>query len=143
MTDTNPTATDSRNCPKCNAALPIDAPAGLCPACLVAAGIGGSETAATTRKNDNTAFEPPSIETLAPMFPQLELLEFVGRGGMGAVYKARQLGLDRLVAVKILPRETGDDPAFAERFTREARAMAHLSHPNIVTVHDFGQAEGN
>ncbi|MFT5403719.1 MAG: hypothetical protein ACI9DF_002557 [Verrucomicrobiales bacterium] len=76
------------------------------------------------------------------MFPQLELLEFVGRGGMGAVYKARQPGLDRLVAVKILPRETGNDPAFAERFTREARAMAHLSHPNIVAIHDFGQADG-
>lgn len=143
MTDTNSLAT---NCPKCNAALPKDAPAGLCPACLVAAGVGNAETAgassAATLRNNKSTFEPPSIETLAPMFPQLELLEFVGRGGMGAVYKARQPGLDRLVAVKILPHETGDDPAFAERFTREARAMAHLSHPNIVAVHDFGQVEG-
>jgi predicted Ser/Thr protein kinase len=61
---------------------------------------------------------------------------------MGAVYKARQLGLDRLVALKILPPEVGADPAFAERFAREARALAKLSHQNIVSVFDFGQADG-
>jgi hypothetical protein len=58
---------------------------------------------------------------------------------MGAVYKARQPGLDRQVALKILPPEAGRDPAFAERFTREARALARLNHPNIITVFDFGQ----
>lgn len=58
---------------------------------------------------------------------------------MGAVYKARQPALDRLVAVKILPPSVAADPAFAERFTREARALARLSHPNIVGVYDFGQ----
>ena len=76
---------------------------------------------------------------MASRFPQLEILELLGRGGMGAVYKARQKGLDRLVAVKILPPEVGADPAFAERFTREARALARLSHPNIVAVYDFGR----
>ncbi len=65
-------------------------------------------------------------------FPQLEIIELLGRGGMGAVYKARQRQLDRLVAVKILPPEITGDPAFAERFNREARAMARFSHPNIV-----------
>jgi len=59
---------------------------------------------------------------------------------MGAVYKARQSSLDRLVAVKVLPPEAGRDPAFAERFGREARALARLSHPNIVAVHDVGKA---
>jgi hypothetical protein len=59
---------------------------------------------------------------------------------MGAVYKARQPSLDRLVAVKVLPREAGLDPAFAERFGREARALARLCHPNIVAVHDVGKA---
>jgi Protein kinase domain len=58
---------------------------------------------------------------------------------MGAVYKARQPALDRLVALKILPAQTAPDPGFAERFTREARALARLSHPNIVAVHEFGQ----
>ncbi len=59
---------------------------------------------------------------------------------MGAVYKARQRGLDRLVALKVLPPEISQEPGFAERFAREARALARLSHPNIVTVIDLGQS---
>ena len=82
---------------------------------------------------------PPTPAELAPHFPDLEILELVGRGGMGVVYKARQKRLDRLVALKILSPKIGQDPAFAERFAREARAMAMLSHPHIVAVHDFGQ----
>jgi predicted Ser/Thr protein kinase len=77
---------------------------------------------------------------LAARFPGLEILELLGQGGMGAVYKARQPNLDRMVALKILSPSLAADPAFAERFTREARALARLSHPNIVSVHDFGQA---
>jgi len=61
---------------------------------------------------------------------------------MGAVYKARQTKLDRLVAIKILPPEVARDPAFAERFTREARSLAKLNHSNIVTVYDFGETDG-
>jgi serine/threonine protein kinase len=61
---------------------------------------------------------------------------------MGAVYKARQTKLDRLVALKILPPEVARDPAFAERFLREARSLARLNHSNIVTVHDFGDVDG-
>jgi hypothetical protein len=80
---------------------------------------------------------------LAPHFPNLEILSLLGQGGMGAVYKARQLKLDRFVAIKILPAEWGRDPAFAERFTREARALARLAHPHIVAVHDFGEAGGH
>jgi serine/threonine protein kinase len=79
---------------------------------------------------------------MASLFPQLAILELIGQGGMGAVYKARQTKLDRLVAVKILPAEWGQDPAFAERFAREARALARLSHSHIVGVHDFGEAGG-
>ena len=70
------------------------------------------------------------------------MLKLIGRGGMGAVYKARQKVLDRIVALKILPPGVGQDPAFAERFTREAKALARLSHPGIVTIHDFGRAGG-
>jgi hypothetical protein len=80
---------------------------------------------------------------LAPHFPGLDILELIGVGGMGAVYKARQLKLDRVVALKILPAEWGRDPAFAERFGREARALARLNHPHIVNVHDFGEAAGH
>ncbi len=85
---------------------------------------------------------PPTPAELAPHFPDLEILELVGRGGMGVVYKARQKRLDRLVALKILSPKIGQDPAFAERFAREARAMAMLSHPHIVAVYDFGQTGG-
>jgi serine/threonine protein kinase len=84
----------------------------------------------------------PGPPTGAPAIPGYEILEVLGRGGMGVVYKARQTKLDRLVALKVLPPETSSDPAFAERFGREARALARLSHPNIVTVHDFGQTDG-
>jgi predicted Ser/Thr protein kinase len=86
-------------------------------------------------------FTPPSIDELAEQFPTLELVEMLGRGGMGAVYKARQTALGRLVALKILPAALGDDPAFADRFAREARALAQLNHPGIVTIHEFGRRD--
>jgi tRNA A-37 threonylcarbamoyl transferase component Bud32 len=79
---------------------------------------------------------------LAQYFPQLEIVGLLGQGGMGAVYKARQVKLDRQVALKILPPRPGQDPAFAERFMREARALARVNHPHIVGVHDFGEAGG-
>jgi tRNA A-37 threonylcarbamoyl transferase component Bud32 len=87
-------------------------------------------------------FMAPEPAELARYFPQLEILELVGQGGMGAVYKARQSGLDRLVALKILPLEAARNPAFAERFNREAKALAKLNHPNIVAVYDVGQISG-
>ncbi len=87
-------------------------------------------------------FSPPLPSDLAAHFPQLEILELLGQGGMGAVYRARQKTLDRVVALKVLPPEVGQDPAFAERFTREAQALARLTHPNIVMVFDFGETDG-
>src|SRR5688572_18212687 len=134
-------------CPKCGSSLAADLPAGLCPKCLLQGGLA-SEAAAekgygeTAPSPGAAGFTPPTVEELAKSFPQLEILALLGQGGMGAVYKARQPGLDRLVAVKILPPQVGRDPHFAERFQREARALARLSHPNIVGVHDFGQVDG-
>ncbi len=84
----------------------------------------------------------PLPEELAERFPELEIIELLGRGGMGAVYKTRQKELDRIVALKILPPGIGETPGFAERFTREARALAKLNHPNIVTLYEFGRADG-
>ena len=135
--------TEPRCCPQCGAEIPVDAPAGLCPKCLLQAGFESQPSVAATEQSPAASgFVPPSLAEMAQKFPQLEILELLGKGGMGAVYKARQPGLDRLVAVKILPPEVGQDPAFAERFTREARALARLSHPNIVAVYDFGNAAG-
>ncbi|MBE2285479.1 MAG: protein kinase [Prosthecobacter sp.] len=96
-----------------------------------------------TQPDDATPAAPPlTPEELAPRFPQLEILECLGRGGMGVVYKARQKSLNRLVALKLLAPERADDPQFAARFEKEAHALAVLNHPNIVGVHDFGQAGG-
>lgn len=138
--------TEGKTCPKCGAPLPADAPVGICPTCLMQAGIPSAQDAGSGPEMKPTTatsgFTPPEPEALAKHFPQLEILELLGKGGMGAVYKARQKGLDRLVAVKILPPEVAGDPAFAERFGREARALAKLSHQNIVSVFDSGQADG-
>ncbi len=140
-----PTPTAGVPCPVCGHELPAGAPHGLCPRCLLVAGAEASSpapdlAAATTAYRPGPAPQPP--QELAGAFPQLEIFELLGRGGMGAVYKARQPHLDRLVALKVLPPETANDPAFGERFAREARALAKLNHPNIVAVHDFGQSGG-
>lgn len=87
---------------------------------------------------------PPTDEEMARLFPQYEMLGMLGRGGMGAVYKARQVALDRFVAIKLLPLEVSVDPEFADRFVREAQTMARLSHPHIIAVYDFGKtSEGH
>lgn len=77
------------------------------------------------------------------MLPQYHFEKLLGRGGMGAVYKAVQASLDRAVAIKVLPGDlVGDDDAqFAERFKNEARTMAKMSHPSIVNVFDFGETQ--
>lgn len=132
--------TATRSCPQCGRDLPSDAPAGVCPQCLLEVGIQAAEPHDTFDQPTN--FRPPKPHELASHFPQLEILDLIGQGGMGAVYKARQRGLDRFVALKILPPEAAKDPSFEERFAREARALARLSHPNIVGVHDSGNAGG-
>ncbi len=128
---TNPA---NSNCPRCGKPIPENAPSGLCPACVMS---GAATTASQTIPNPKSP--PPSLKEIAAHFPDLEVLEIIGVGGMGAVYKARQPKLDRCVALKIL-HVHDDDPAFEERFNREARVLARLNHPNIVTVFDFGTA---
>jgi tRNA A-37 threonylcarbamoyl transferase component Bud32/HEAT repeat protein len=86
-------------------------------------------------------FEAPIPRQIRHAFANLEIECLIGQGGMGAVYKARQKSLDRLVAVKIFPRDAFDDPSFAERFAEEARILASLKHPNIVAAYDFGQTD--
>ncbi|MFN0126856.1 MAG: protein kinase domain-containing protein [Verrucomicrobiales bacterium] len=131
---------NSTTCPRCGTPLGIGVAEGLCPKCVLAAGF---ESQAATQPDGQTAIPAgpaPSEADLTPHFPQLEILEPLGHGGMGWVFKARQKNLDRWVALKVLAPGIAGDPAFAERFQREARALARLNHPNIVGIHDFGQA---
>ncbi len=91
------------------------------------------------------SWQPPSAEELHAMLPQYEITALLGRGGMGAVYKGTQTNLDRPVAIKILPPgldENNVDANYSERFKNEARSMAKLAHPGIVSVYDFGEAPG-
>ncbi|MCK4602282.1 MAG: serine/threonine protein kinase, partial [Phycisphaerae bacterium] len=132
---------EQRNCPECGRPLPSDTPDGLCPACLLERGLE-SNTIGEMAGEKSARWSPPPVEEIAGSFPELDILELIGRGGMGAVYKARQKELDRQVALKILPPEIGRQESFAQRFAREAQAMAKLSHPNIVTIHNFGQRGG-
>ncbi|HEY5232088.1 MAG TPA: serine/threonine-protein kinase, partial [Verrucomicrobiae bacterium] len=127
---------DGKKCPQCGTPLPAGALAGLCPSCLLKAGAAAD----TVTGAKQPPFNPPPVAELAAKFPQLEILELIGQGGMGAVYKARQRQLDRIVALKILPPGIGDEPAFSERFAREAKALAKLNHPNIVTLYEFGSS---
>ena len=132
---------EESKCPHCGKPVPAGAPGGLCPECMVRAGIG-TEAGGADAGPKRPGAPPPPLADIARHFPQLEIIELLGTGGMGAVYKARQREIDRLVALKILPLESGSDPGFAERFTREARALAKLSHPNIVALHEFGHVDG-
>lgn len=153
----SPSATD--HCPQCGAGLAAGAFQAPCPACLMQLGLQAAQD--TPEENAGvipelgpthisplqnwalpTANKLPSPQDLARLFPELEIIKLLGFGGMGAVYQARQTGLDRFVALKIIMPDVAGDPGFAERFTREARVLARLSHPHIVTIHDFGQRAG-
>lgn len=122
---------ESTTCPKCGARLPGNAPSGICPRCLMQAGLAGdgnSDASDSVNEPATTAahsagFVPPNVELLGPHFPQLEITELLGHGGMGAVYKARQTQLDRVVALKIMRPGSANESLFAQRFNREAHTL--------------------
>jgi len=123
-------------CPECDAELPDSAPLGMCPGCLLRSARGHSFAGGHRTADEN---EPPPCEELAEIFAgKFEFEELIGRGGMGAVYRARQCRIDRPVAIKLLPFHNGD-PEYLERFLREAKALGKLNHPNIVTLIDYGE----
>ncbi len=137
---------------ECRGERPAETPQGLCRECLSKLGQPGGPEADQVKTSANQSdiptnvtppagFVPPDLHELSRQFPQLEILELLGQGGMGVVYKACQKQLDRLVALKILPPHIGRTEAFAERFTREAKSLARLSHPRIVMIYDFGRTD--
>lgn len=127
-----------RTCPSCGGQLPANSRLAACEKCLLL-GVTepGTLEVGVTSSHD---WDPPPTEELQRLLPGYGIIEFLGRGGMGAVYKGRQMSLDRLVAIKVLPAALHrSEHNFSERFKLEARAMARLSHPGIVPVHDFGE----
>jgi len=140
-----------KTCPNCHKPLSPNAPDGLCPECLVKAGLPTGEDISSPAEamgeaaglHGTKVLRPTlALDEISKRFPQFQILECLGRGGMGVVYKVRQLKLNRIVALKILAPEKASESRFAERFEREAQALARLNHPNIVTVYDFGEADG-
>ena len=139
MTELNPSEPTSV-CPECGNEIPEDSTHSLCPACLVHQAL--KSTIVNQGEGGTDSPPPPSPEEIADTFPGFEIIECLGRGGMGVVYQARQKSLDRMVAIKILAPERVGDKAFATRFSEEAQTLARLSHQNIVTVFDYGEAQG-
>src|SRR6266446_1516164 len=86
--------------------------------------------------------EHPSCAMIGRTIQHYEIVETLGRGGMGVVYKARDTHLDRFVAIKVLPPEKVADPERKRRFVQEAKAASALNHPNIVHIYDIAEADG-
>lgn len=120
---------ETLTCKTCGSSFKAGAFGGKCPRCMMGMASAGSRPG---------SFEVLPAGELDDALPEFEVHELVGRGGMGAVYRARQLDLDREVAIKLLAPDAGADPEFAERFSREAQVTAKLDHPGIVPVYGVG-----
>src|SRR5213594_3101893 len=126
----------SRVCAECGATVFADAPQGVCSVCLFRTGLASLDNA------DHEAFEP-TIARMLKDFGDYELLEVIGRGGQGVVYRARQKSLNRIVALKVIGLAHWATEAHVKRFRREAEAAARLDHPCIVPIHEVGEREGS
>ena len=133
-----------RQCPQCGADLAPDAPAGLCPACLMKAGLDARTDMSGPEAAPSPLSLPPMYREVVPevgrQFGAYRLVRLLGRGGMGAVYEAEHLESGRRVALKVLSHSL-DSPEAQARFLREGRLAASVNHPNSVYIYGTEEIE--
>ncbi len=138
--------TEKRICPECGAELPENSPEGLCPRCLLAAGLADSDTVDPSPPDLGASSvsqpEPGSPPGLTGQFGDYRIVRPLGRGGMGAVYEAEHLESGRRMALKVLSHGL-DSPVTRRRFLREGRLAASINHPNSVYVYGTEEIEGS